>query len=245
MKKNAPARQENPRRKRRKRGGRRRNPSQSNPGVLSKLDGEAALALGVLGAIVGGISALAATSRDTTAGKFSLAAAAGGAMGAVLGAVLPKGRSSNPLKNPIGAGTALVAGTVLVLAPAAVIANERHAKMARSSAPSVRGKYGDRKLDVFRSGAGWGWRSGEMAGGEETRRESLEIVLGELGAIVPADSTLVLDFYPEAVQLTVYPLANGQWAWRTSTTGEGGDVASRVLAIEEGLSWIDAHSEYR
>jgi hypothetical protein len=235
-------RSSNPRR-RRGRKSRRRNP----------WDRDAAVALGVVGGVLGIASAFAAASTDRVWTRAVVAGATGGAAGAVLGALLPKGKSSNPLQNPIGTATAVIAGTALALVPVAVAAKVMLPKSAgRSAAPTVRGKMGAHAIDVYRNGPTWAWRAPDvkisstsnesMAGAGDTRRDAIvnaysDLVIKDLGP----DDRITLDFYPESFQIQVLS-SNGSWTWNT-TTGEGGVADSRGDALTKALDWVDAHSE--
>jgi len=211
----------------------------------------AALGLGVVGAGVGLISTLTAGAVRRTWARLLLGAAAGATTGAVLGAALPKGRATNPHleKNPVGVATAVGAGIVLALIPAAVAAKRIPLASTRTLPPTVRGKMGTHNIDVFRSGATWGWRAPavDMAGAGDTRRDAIINAYSDLvmGQLQPTDRIL-LDFYPEQFQVQVAPVDADQglvWRWSSSSTGEGGDAASRGDALLQALDWVDDHSQ--
>ena len=228
---------------------RRKNPD------LSQIDGRAALALALVGIGIGGTSA-AIAGKHNLPGRTTIGAAIGGVLGMIMGAFLPKGRASNPdpltelegakplsmnpAKNPVGALTALVAGTVLAVVPAAIAIDIAAQRIAP---PTVTGTYGVRKLHVVRKGANWAWLSEDLGGAALTRRAALESALGELAPIAGPNDHVQLHFERPTITVEVAPLLGGPgWSWALST-GEKGTGPTRGQALIAALDMIDSFGD--
>jgi hypothetical protein len=214
-----------------------------------------ALVLGTIGAGLGvAASAYAAANPGySTRRKIGVGAVVGGLFGITAGVLLPRpgrdyvvfgnGGRRRVRINPIGLGTAIVAGTVLALTPVAAVAAGREMR-GQMAAPYVRGTYGERHLDVRRYGDGWIWNAdGGLSGSAATRREALEQALGEMAADAGPEDEVTLQFYPTPnVQIQVRPLEAGVWSW--STTGGGsGQTGTRGTALLATLDWVDSNSD--
>ena len=233
-------------RRRKTKRSRKRNPNFSN------LDGRAALALALVGGAIGG-GAAAIAGQHGLLGRTSIGMLVGGTLGGIMGALLPKSRASNPaveglmmplsmnpMKNPLGATTAIVAGTVLGLVPAAIAIDVMSQK---TPSPSVVGTYGIRKLHVIPKGKNWAWQSEDLGGAALTRRGALEAALGELAPLSGPNDHVELHFERPTLTLEVAPLMGSSgWSWALST-GEAGTEPTRGAALIAGLDVVESFGE--